>query len=126
MILTDTKILEEIEKGTIVISPFDRNCLGSNSYDVHLGKYLATYRNEVLDARESFCFLIASISASRKSTPKPTAMFLFSKERAVSVDSGLTSTRQQEKGTSGSAIPGPLRSPSSNRFASMRACPSVS
>jgi dCTP deaminase len=52
MILTDTKILEEIKKGTIVISPFDRECLGSNSYDVHLGKYLATYRNDILDARE--------------------------------------------------------------------------
>ena len=52
MILTDTKILEEMKKGTIVISPFDRNCLGSNSYDVHLGKHLATYRNEILDARE--------------------------------------------------------------------------
>src|SRR5512140_3284473 len=52
MILTDTKILEEMKKGTIVISPFDRSCLGSNSYDVHLGNSLATYRNEVLDARE--------------------------------------------------------------------------
>ncbi len=52
MILSDTKILEEIAHGTIVITPFDRACLGSNSYDVHLGKWLATYRNEVLDARE--------------------------------------------------------------------------
>ncbi len=52
MILTDTQILEEIKKGTIIIDPFDRSCLGSNSYDVHLGKTLATYRNEILDARE--------------------------------------------------------------------------
>ncbi len=52
MILSDTKILEEMARGTIVVSPFDRACLGSNSYDVHLGKWLATYRNEVLDARE--------------------------------------------------------------------------
>jgi dCTP deaminase len=51
MILTDTKILEEIERGTIVISPFDRLNLGTNSYDVHLGKHLAVYRNEVLDAK---------------------------------------------------------------------------
>lgn len=51
MILTDTRILEEIGKGTIVISPFDRKCLGSNSYDVHLGKYLAVYRNDILDAK---------------------------------------------------------------------------
>ena len=51
MILTDTRILEEINKGTIVISPFDREDLGTNSYDVHLGKYLAVYRNEILDAK---------------------------------------------------------------------------
>ena len=52
MILTDLQILAEIEKGAIVIEPYDRSCLGTNSYDVHLGKYLATYRDEVLDARK--------------------------------------------------------------------------
>jgi dCTP deaminase len=41
MILSDTRILEEIEKGTIKIVPYDREQLGSNSYDVHLGKDLA-------------------------------------------------------------------------------------
>lgn len=52
MILTDLQILEEMEKGTIVVSPFDRRHLGSNSYDVHLGKYLAVYQNDILDARQ--------------------------------------------------------------------------
>jgi dCTP deaminase len=52
MILTDQQILEEIGKGTIRIEPFDPACLGTNSYDVHLGKYLATYRDRVLDARK--------------------------------------------------------------------------
>ena len=51
MILSDKRILEEIEKGSIIIEPFKRECLGTNSYDVHLGKYLATYRNRVLDAK---------------------------------------------------------------------------
>jgi dCTP deaminase len=51
MILTDLKILEEMEKGTIVISPFDRKYLGSNSYDVHLGRHLALYKNDILDAK---------------------------------------------------------------------------
>ena len=50
MILSDTRILEEIEKETIKIVPYDRECLGSNSYDVHLGKTLATYREHILDA----------------------------------------------------------------------------
>jgi deoxycytidine triphosphate deaminase len=40
MILSDTRILEEIEKGTIKIVPYDRANLGSNSYDVRLGKTL--------------------------------------------------------------------------------------
>ena len=52
MILSDKLILQEIEKGTIIIEPFDPACLGTNSYDVHLGKYLATYRSRVLDARQ--------------------------------------------------------------------------
>ena len=51
MILSDKRILEEIEEGRIIIEPFKRECLGTNSYDVHLGKYLATYRDRVLDAK---------------------------------------------------------------------------
>lgn len=51
MILSDKRILEEMERGTIVIDPFDRKHLGSNSYDVHLGKSLAVYRDDILDAR---------------------------------------------------------------------------
>ena len=52
MILSDKRILEEIDKGHIIIEPFYREKLGTNSYDVHLGKHLATYRNRVLDAKE--------------------------------------------------------------------------
>jgi len=52
MILTDTQILEAIEKREIVIEPYERKCLGTNSYDVHLAKYLAVYTGEVLDARK--------------------------------------------------------------------------
>lgn len=51
MILSDTKILEGIASGEIVIEPFDRAYLGTNSYDVHLGKYLAIYKDHILDAR---------------------------------------------------------------------------
>lgn len=52
MILSDTRILEEIEKKTIIIEPYQREKLGSNSYDVHLGKYLAVYKDPVLDAKK--------------------------------------------------------------------------
>ncbi|MFN7262608.1 MAG: dCTP deaminase domain-containing protein, partial [Pseudobdellovibrionaceae bacterium] len=52
MILTDSEILKCIETGDILVSPFRRDCLGSNSYDVHLGKTLAVYKDRVLDARK--------------------------------------------------------------------------
>ena len=51
MILTDTQILAERKRGHIVITPFSRKYLGSNSYDVHLGEWLALYKDEILDAR---------------------------------------------------------------------------
>ena len=43
MILSDKQILETIDKKQIVITPFDIECLGPNSYDVHLSKHLAIY-----------------------------------------------------------------------------------
>jgi dCTP deaminase len=52
MILADKEILREIEEGNIIVDPFDPTCLGTNSYDVHLGKYLAVYQDDVLDARK--------------------------------------------------------------------------
>ncbi|MFK7900081.1 MAG: dCTP deaminase [Cyclobacteriaceae bacterium] len=52
MILSDKQILEEIEKGTITLDPYDRSKLGTNSYDVHLGSCLAVYENHELDARK--------------------------------------------------------------------------
>jgi dCTP deaminase len=52
MILSDKKILEAIHLGQIKIEPYRPDCLGSNSYDVHLGRHLATYKDEVLDARK--------------------------------------------------------------------------
>lgn len=58
MILTDKEIIDAIHAGEIVISDFDPNRLGSNSYDVRLGKTLGMYnRNDhfdevVLDAKK--------------------------------------------------------------------------
>jgi dCTP deaminase len=51
MILSDVMIQMAISKGEIVIEPYNPACLGTNSYDVHLSKYLATYNAEVLDAK---------------------------------------------------------------------------
>jgi dCTP deaminase len=52
MILTDKEILDRIERKAIVIEPFKRSCLGTNSYDVHLGGTLATYKDRVIDAKK--------------------------------------------------------------------------
>ena len=51
MILADSEILRCLAAGSIVIEPFRREALGSNSYDVHLGKMLAVYESQELDAR---------------------------------------------------------------------------
>jgi dCTP deaminase len=48
MILTDSEILKAIENKEIVILPYDPTCLGTNSYDVHLSKYLATYKEGIV------------------------------------------------------------------------------
>jgi dCTP deaminase len=46
MILSDIRILEEMEKDTIKIKPYNRECLGSNSYDCHLSKHLSVYASD--------------------------------------------------------------------------------
>lgn len=51
MILSDIAIAKAIADGLITIDPFRPECLGTNSYDVHLGKTLATYDGDVLDAK---------------------------------------------------------------------------
>jgi len=43
MILSDKMIKKAVVAGDIFIDPFDLKCLGSNSYDVHLGDTLKTY-----------------------------------------------------------------------------------
>lgn len=42
--LTGLEILKQIEAGRIKITPFDKNCLNPNSYNLHLGKQILTYK----------------------------------------------------------------------------------
>ncbi len=51
MILSDKEIRKQLASGKIVIEPFRSDCLGTNSYDVHLSKHLAVYKDDILDAR---------------------------------------------------------------------------
>lgn len=52
MILTDQQILSNMDQGFIKVEPFRRDCLGTNSYDVHLGRTIAIYTDSVLDAKK--------------------------------------------------------------------------
>ncbi len=52
MILTDNQILEEMKKGTIIVRPFNKKYLGSNSYDIHLGDTLKIYNERTLDPKK--------------------------------------------------------------------------
>jgi dCTP deaminase len=52
MILSDSKILQEIEAGNIIIDGFKREHLNPTSYDVTLDKRFAMYKGDVLDCRK--------------------------------------------------------------------------
>ena len=53
MILTGNKITEEVLNGKIVIEPFDRAAVTTNSYDLTLGDKLVMYTDEVLDPKRN-------------------------------------------------------------------------
>src|SRR5579885_1660675 len=48
MLLSDKRILEEMECGNIVIDSFDPKCLNTNSYDCRLGEYYFQPNNSML------------------------------------------------------------------------------
>lgn len=52
MILTGPKIKEEVEKGTIIIKPFNENQINPNSYDFRIGSTLIVYKNKILDTKK--------------------------------------------------------------------------
>ena len=52
MILTDIDIIKYMETNDIIITPFDPEDLGTNSYDVHLGDKLMVYSGDVIDSKK--------------------------------------------------------------------------
>ncbi len=52
MILSGQEIESEIKRGNIEITPFERDQLNANSYNVRLGANLLTYQGEYLDAKK--------------------------------------------------------------------------
>lgn len=64
MILSDSEIFKQIHTGDIVITPFVRGNLGSNSYDVTLGSTIKTYVNPELDSAEKNAVQVFEIPAT--------------------------------------------------------------
>lgn len=52
MILTGTEIKNNVDAGRIIIDPFNKGCITTNSYDLHLGNELIYYTEAVLDTRK--------------------------------------------------------------------------
>jgi dCTP deaminase len=51
MILTGKKIENEVKKGRIIITPFNKCQLNPNSYNFALGKTIKIYKNYILDPK---------------------------------------------------------------------------
>ena len=51
MILTGKKIIKEVQKGKINISPFDKRRITTNSYDLSLGNTIIRYKQDIIDPK---------------------------------------------------------------------------
>lgn len=47
-VLVDNDIMSALDEGSIIVEPFNREALGTNSYDVHLAPHLRTYKLNVI------------------------------------------------------------------------------
>lgn len=50
--LSGEEIIRQIEEGNISIEPFDRECVGANSYYLHLKDELLIYETDVLECKK--------------------------------------------------------------------------
>lgn len=98
MLLSDTRILEELKKGTIVIDPFDQRQLGTNSYDCRLGSWYyqpnqAMQRVDFTDEEQSRCFWGAPLEATNGVIPVyPGTTILAHTEEVVGARNGVTTS----------------------------------
>ena len=95
MVLTDKRILEEIERGDIVITPFNKKYLGCNSYDVHLADTMAMYKDDILDAKRHNKLITFRIY-SRPWLSSSSRQALFRRDPGVHGNSYLCSVPRRE------------------------------
>ncbi|HSW88789.1 MAG TPA: hypothetical protein VLG12_06530 [Candidatus Saccharimonadales bacterium] len=56
MILTNSEIKKQVEKGDIHINPFSERNLNPNSYNYHLGDKILEATNNIIDSKEKVIF----------------------------------------------------------------------
>lgn len=61
MILTGNEICKEVKKGKIIIEPFDKRNITTNTYDLALGSEYLVYLEKVLDPRKNNRYEIKKI-----------------------------------------------------------------
>ncbi len=97
MLLSDKRIVEERERGNVVIDPFDMRQLGTNSYDCRLGewyfqptKYLETI--DFTDEEQARSFWGEPIRADGTIVVKPGTTILAHTREVIGAKNGYTTT----------------------------------
>lgn len=97
MLLSDKRIMEERERSSIVIDPFDPRQLGTNSYDCRLGewyfqptKYLDIV--DFTDEEQARAFWGEPLRAERTIAVKPGTTILAHTQEVVGARNGITTT----------------------------------
>jgi len=97
VLLSDKRILEELDCGNVVIEPFDRRQLGTNSYDCRLGewffqptKFLETI--DFTDEEQARAFWGEPVRAEGTITVKPGTTILAHTQEIVGARNGFTTT----------------------------------
>lgn len=97
VLLSDKRVCEELESGNIIIDPFDRRQLGTNSYDCRLGqwyfeptKYLETV--DFTDEHQALAFWGEPHRAHEAIVVKPGTTILAHTHEVVGSRNGITTT----------------------------------
>lgn len=95
MLLSDKRVLEERERGNIVIDPFDQRQLGTNSYDCRLGEWFfqPTKFMEIVDftdEEQARSFWGEPVRASDLIVVKPGTTILAHTQEVIGGRNGIT------------------------------------
>jgi dCTP deaminase len=97
LLLSDKRIMEEIDSGNVVINPFDERQLGTNSYDCRLGSWFfqPTKFSETIDftdEEQARAFWGEPQQAGEAIVVKPGTTILAHTQEVVGAQNGITTT----------------------------------